>query len=146
MIHLLIPGDPVPKGRPRVTTRGSFTPERTREAEEKVVYHWQQAGEPCISGVGPLEVRIVLTRKRPKGHRLKDGSLTLAGREAGEHAPTKPADWDNLAKLVTDALNGRAYQDDGQIVQAVVSKRWADEGDEGSTLITIKEWVDAERF
>lgn len=146
MITLVIPGTPVAKGRPRVTTRGSFTPAKTKEAEEKVVYCWQAAGSPKIPGVGALEIRIVLTLKRSPSHRLKDGSLTLAGREAGIHAPSKKPDWDNLAKLVTDALNGRAYEDDGQIVQATVSKRWADEGSDGSTIITIKDWTDAERL
>lgn len=36
--------------------------------------------------------------------------------------PTKKPDWDNIGKIVTDALNGVAYHDDAQIVDAQVRK------------------------
>ena len=41
---------------------------------------------------------------------------------------TRP-DADNLVKLVADALNGIAYGDDSQIVEAHVYKRWADKSE-----------------
>ena len=40
----------------------------------------------------------------------------------GEIKPTKKPDWDNIGKLVTDALNGIAWHDDAQIVKSTVIK------------------------
>jgi Holliday junction resolvase RusA-like endonuclease len=34
----------------------------------------------------------------------------------------RPCDWDNLSKLTTDALNGLAWEDDSQILEAHVIK------------------------
>ena len=41
----------------------------------------------------------------------------------------KKNDWDNLGKAVSDALNGLAYRDDGQIWACHV-ERWVASGDE----------------
>jgi Holliday junction resolvase RusA-like endonuclease len=40
--------------------------------------------------------------------------------------PTKRPDWDNLGKLVSDSLNGLAYKDDSQIVEATAAKYYSD--------------------
>jgi len=40
----------------------------------------------------------------------------------GQIRPTKKPDMDNIYKIVADALNGLAYHDDSQIVQAYVEK------------------------
>ena len=44
-----------------------------------------------------------------------------------EQFPTKKPDADNIIKSIADALNGIAYADDSQIVQATVNKWWAEE-------------------
>ena len=38
--------------------------------------------------------------------------------------PVKKPDCDNIAKAILDALNGLAYEDDSQIVSAVILKRY----------------------
>lgn len=80
-------GDPIPKGRPRHGRGHSFTPKRTRDAE--------QAIRDSVAGIGvvpydePVRVSAVFYCKT-----------------------ARRTDLDNLLKLVTDALNGVAYTDD----------------------------------
>ena len=42
--------------------------------------------------------------------------------------PTKRPDGDNVLKLVADALNGVAYEDDSQIVYMTIKKEYASRG------------------
>ena len=89
---LIIPGDPVPKGRPRVYRGHGVTPSRTRIAESRIRADFMAKypdGEPFD---GPVKV-VVEFWKAKRGR----------------------PDLDNLVKLVTDALNGVAYRDDEQI-------------------------------
>lgn len=45
----------------------------------------------------------------------------------GKILPTKKPDCDNIAKIICDALNGVAYDDDKQIVALKVTKIYSDE-------------------
>ena len=49
---------------------------------------------------------------------------------------TKKPDWDNIAKVICDALNGIAWVDDSQIVSGTVAKYYAEES---KVLVFIKE-------
>ena len=40
--------------------------------------------------------------------------------------PTRKPDFDNIGKIICDALNGIAYRDDAQIVDALVRKFYSD--------------------
>ena len=46
---------------------------------------------------------------------------------SGALFPLKKPDLDNVMKIVCDALNGIAYKDDVQIVNAKICKRWSSE-------------------
>ena len=70
----------------------------------------------------PMQVAIVAVFPRPKSKTKNRGD------NPREHKPSKP-DWDNIGKSVCDALNGLAYNDDSQIVEATVSK-WIAAADE----------------
>ena len=48
--------------------------------------------------------------------------------------PTKKPDADNILKIVCDALNGVAYHDDKQIVEAKVCKFWGTDEKEYLTI------------
>ena len=48
----------------------------------------------------------------------------------------KKADWDNIGKIVCDSLNGIAYHDDVQIVDAQVRKFY---GETPRVVVTIQE-------
>ena len=45
---------------------------------------------------------------------------------AGEVVPTVKPDWDNLGKIVSDAMNDVVYKDDCQIFEAHISKRYGE--------------------
>lgn len=95
-----IPGDPVPKGRPRFSMAGkprTYTPRRTREYEEAVGWAYRSARSGGPHG-GPVVLRIAI-RERP-------------GRRG---------DIDNYAKAILDGLNGIAWIDDDQVVGLTVA-------------------------
>jgi Holliday junction resolvase RusA-like endonuclease len=99
---IVIPGEPVAKGRPRVNTKtGSvFTPAQTKAAEDKI-------GWECKQQLRGVELPIA------------DGliGVTLAFYSTAD--PRKVAgrsDIDNLAKLCLDALNKIAWDDDWRVV------------------------------
>ena len=85
--ELTVPGDPQSKGRPRVYQGHGITPTRTREAENRVYSEWRSR----YPNLPPYEGPVCLA--------LTFWTATRRGR-----------DWDNLAKLFTDALNG-AWQE-----------------------------------
>lgn len=109
--RLTIPGPPVGKGRPRHTASGhSFTPAKTRAAEERI------RGLALAAGIRPMT-----------------GRLSLA---VYFYCDTIRGDVDNMAKLASDALNGIAYNDDGciDVIHAVRSFDWYNP----RTEVTIK--------
>ena len=44
----------------------------------------------------------------------------------GKMLHTKRGDVDNIFKIIADALNGIAYNDDGQIAEAYIKKMYSD--------------------
>lgn len=117
---VLIP--PVGKGRPVVTRSGAFTPAKTRNAEQAVRDAWHDAGQPRIDG--PIDMTVWAYFSRPKGHFTPKGAMSKKGIETP--FPVVHPDWDNIGKLVADALNKYAYADDKAIVDGHVRKRWCD--------------------
>lgn len=89
-------GDPIPKGRPRHGRGHSFTPARTRDAEQSI--------RDRVSGadVVPYDVPVRV-------------SLVFYCRTA------RRTDIDNLIKLVTDALIGICYVDD-HLIHALTAR------------------------
>lgn len=120
MIKLTIPGEPVAKARPRVTKWGSYTPEKTKNYETLVKELFiTQHGQVILEG--ELAVNIKAYFSIPKSTSKKKSELM----QQLKIRPTKKPDLDNIMKAVTDALNGLAYKDDSQIVQASISKYYS---------------------
>jgi len=88
---LTIPGNPIPKARPRVVKGRAYTPDRTREWE-KTVSTW--AG--------------LFYQNEPSKARLK---VSLRFYRKTRHK----CDLDNLVKAVLDGLQGVLFVDDSQI-------------------------------
>lgn len=88
-----VPGQPVPKQRPRVVGKQAFTPARTRIYEQQVGWLARRA----VDGMEPF---------------ADDVSLRLLFRRSGKLR----ADLDNLVKAVLDGLSGVLFEDDRQIV------------------------------
>ena len=94
MTTFFVPGVPRPKARPRVVAGHAYTPRGTREWEQLVRMHYH----------GPLyegDVAVRMTFLMPTRRRV---------------------DLDNLAKACADALNKKAYHDDGQIVRMELAR------------------------
>ncbi|KHO63373.1 endonuclease [Thermoanaerobacter sp. YS13] len=120
---LTIPGKPFGKQRPRVTKRGvTYTPAETvnYEAFVKLLYMHEYRN---IKLEGPLRMIIRAFYKIPKGTNKKDKELMLQN----ILRPTKKPDMDNVVKIIADALNGLAYDDDKQIVEMYISKFYSED-------------------
>lgn len=88
-----VPGQPVPKGRPRHTKNGhTYTPARTEAAEQSIAAFFRQG----VRGYGP-----------PRASTFK---LTCVF-----HVKRDDADIDNLIKAVMDGLQGVAWINDKQV-------------------------------
>ncbi len=120
VILFKIPGEPVAKGRPRVTRWGAHTPEKTVNYETLVKEMYAITyGQTMLEG--ELDIEIKLYFQIPKSTSKKKRELM----EQGKIRPTKRPDLDNCMKTITDALNGIAYKDDSQIVDAAVRKYYS---------------------
>jgi Holliday junction resolvase RusA-like endonuclease len=132
-VTIVIPGEPVAKGRPRMTRNGhTFTPERTTRYENLVKLCGAEARRGRRMLQGPLEMKIVATWALPKTQHRKGTPRCAEWR-------TKRPDADNVAKCVCDALNGVVYDDDSQIVWLSVQKRQAAQCEEPGVIVVIRE-------
>jgi len=115
-MKIVVMGEPVPKGRPRVMVRGKFpiiyTPKATREAEESFIAQAVKYKLPGTPPEGPISIIIRFYKERPKSKSKRE-----------IHWTSKP-DLDNLVKLVLDALNKIFFKDDSQVVDITASKEY----------------------
>ncbi len=120
-VRFFIPGQPVPKARPRVTRNGTFTDRKTKGYEHFAGVVAMNAMRGLRMMHGPVEMQVQFRFPIPK-------SWPKWKREAaanGEIKHIKRPDYDNLAKAVSDALNDVAYDDDAQVWRCVVEKVYA---------------------
>jgi Holliday junction resolvase RusA-like endonuclease len=117
--HFVVKMEPVAKARARVAVRNgkahAYTPSKTVDAEERIRWHFKQAGHEMIPAGVPIGVTILFYIKRPK-----------SCPKSRKYPVVKP-DIDNLEKLVLDALNGFAWHDDSQIIAKGCNKDYDDE-------------------
>lgn len=132
MRHIYIPGQPVGKGRPRFVraTGHAYTPTKTKDYEALVkrayiIYN----GHTMLTG--PIRLDISAVYQLPKDKKRR---ATLAQRPY-----TGKPDIDNVAKVIQDALNGLAYEDDKQVVEMYVEKRYCGEDEEPHVSVTVGE-------
>lgn len=92
----------------------------------------QHHGDPKAPKGTPVRVAIATERDVMSAFRKRDGDA---------HPDTQKPDADNDAKLVLDALNGVAWDDDQQVTDLHVIKRDRTRGATPQMLITI-EWED----
>ncbi len=133
-VEFTVSGDPVPKGRPRMTSRGhAYTPERTRKAERLIADAFRMLKvKPFIDVAVSIRIECVFAPPRSWSKRKQLNAIDGAVKKV-----SKP-DIDNLAKTVCDALNGLAWGDDSQIVKLSATKRY---GSESYTTVRISEEV-----
>lgn len=115
------------KGRVRFVraTGRTYTPDKTAEAMALIRAEW--GDRPAAPKGTPVAVTIVTTRPLP---------ASRPKRVAWEADTTKP-DADNIAKLVLDALNGIAYEDDAQVNGLCVFKQDRQRGQRPCTRVHV---------
>ncbi|MBA4707529.1 RusA family crossover junction endodeoxyribonuclease [Aquitalea aquatica] len=136
-INFNVPGTPVGKGRPKVSTRGGrfaqmYTPEKTVNYEGLVALSAAQAmaGRPPITG--PAHVTLVITLPIPASWSKKKQAAALQGLVYA----TKKPDIDNVEKALFDGMNGVVWKDDVQAVDVVKCKRY---GPTPGVLVVVEE-------
>lgn len=129
-----VPGKPVAKGRPRITTVSgharAFTPAKTVRYEGLVALAAQNAGVGLLRG--PVAIRLRAYFGHPKGKWRKRNPLPAMPMDNGR-------DLDNVLKAVADGLNGVAYQDDRQIWRIDAEKWYAAQGEPERCEVEIEE-------
>lgn len=124
-----VKGRPVPWKRLRTNGKTRFPEQGQVAAKDAIRWAFKEASQgvafcdpkPAVS----MTVHAVfkLPERLPKGDPRRMGS---------PHIMTP--DGDNLAKLVKDALNGIAYEDDCQVSTITVKKQWSDHDRTSVTL------------
>lgn len=125
----LVPLPPRPKQRARRDPASGhwYTPMETKDAEALIAHHWATVHrEPWPNGV-PLKLWVEGVFRRP---------ASIPPEQV--YVVTVP-DFDNLAKLVSDALNnGVAYADDRQIADGRAIKRYCVAGEQPHIYIMLE--------
>ena len=124
--NFVVYGMPVGKQRPRFRRQGNFvrtyTAPKTKSYEDEV----QVEAAKAMGDQEPLETPVVvciyIMFPVPASYSKKRTKDCLDKIER----PTKKPDIDNVAKAVTDAMNGIVYKDDSQIVSMHLTKVYAD--------------------
>jgi Holliday junction resolvase RusA-like endonuclease len=119
MIEFTVYGEPKGKSRPRFGNGHTYTPKTTTEYEKTVLaaymdkYHTLMLkSEICVQ----IRAYMGIPKSTPKKRRAE---------MLGKGVLKKP-DVDNIAKIILDALNGVAYEDDKQITRLDIEKRYSD--------------------
>ncbi len=123
-VIITVPGDPVPKARPRVDHHRAHTPKRTKAFETHVrAAYLEQIETRSIDGPVFADIRfyfsIPKSWKKEKRLKAQQGLIKPTGRNIG--------DIDNLVKAVLDGLNGYAYEDDSSVVTVTARKLYSEE-------------------
>lgn len=117
MFHAIINITPVAKGRPRFGNGRTYTPQKTREAEEciGIIARGLYKGEPYA---GAVRMDVTFYMPIPQSYSQKKKKELV-----GEFHTKKP-DADNLVKTVCDSLNGIVISNDSQIADLRVKKMY----------------------
>lgn len=108
-MKLTISGEPTPKARARTVKSGhSYTPQKTKDAEENVKAAWLDEFGSYQMTLSPVRMVIRFYLKAPQTVQKQHDDL--------ECVPAKGrSDIDNFCKLLMDGLQGLAYQNDSQV-------------------------------
>lgn len=118
-------GKPEGKARARVVKGHAYTPDNTAAYEAAVRVAFMANCSESVKRYGPLpskpiRIEILAFYAVPKSaskraqERMRNNELRPVIRPA----------WDNIGKVICDALNGVAWHDDSQSVEANVVKRY----------------------
>lgn len=130
-VEFEILGKPIGKGRPRLGKWGTYTPKATANYETLVKFNFTNLFSNFEPMQGPIKAEIIAIFTIPKSYSKKKAE------EIGKKPVyTKKPDCDNVAKIILDSLNGLAYQDDSQVYNLKVIKRY---GNQEKVIVKIEE-------
>lgn len=122
-----VPGTPVAKGRPRAVRQGGktrhYTPSKTRQYEDTVAQLAVIAMKGQKRFTGPVRLDMVAYMPVPASWPKYKREQALTG----ALQPTGKPDLDNLVKAAKDAMNEIVWDDDAQVVDMELSKRYSPE-------------------
>ncbi len=132
VIRLTVHGNPAPQGS-KNAFRNQHTGRIQQVESSKAVKPWRQdvkaaaldaAPDDWVLLDGPLEVSMVFTFTRPKGH-WRTGRNAHLLRDTAPAFPHGRPDLSKLARSTEDALTGAVWGDDAQIVSyAALAKHY----------------------
>jgi Holliday junction resolvase RusA-like endonuclease len=138
-ITIVVPGDPVPQPRARMTRTGHvYTPDRNgigayrRAIALLATAKAREAGWRTSDGPHVVEIDAVFGR--PKSHMTSRGELRSS-------VPAFPrADVDNVEKAVLDSVTASCavWEDDRQVVRSTTAKRYIEPGEQPRTVVVVR--------
>src|SRR5262245_6721816 len=121
VVEFTVAGKPLAKGRVRFSSKGhTFTPARTVAYEGSLAAAAAAAMNGRPPATGPVAVTLEVHMPIATSWPMKKKKAA----ERGEVRPTGRPDLDNFAKML-DALNAIVWNDDSQIVELSVFKRYS---------------------
>jgi Holliday junction resolvase RusA-like endonuclease len=125
-VSFVVPGDPQAWARPRANARGQFVRIFNSPAHDaylvkvRACTHEAMRGRQKITGAVSVSIiaRFAVPPSWPK-YRLKEALMGL-------HDHAIRLDADNIAKIINDGMNAIAFDDDAQITNLVITKRYAE--------------------
>lgn len=118
------------KARPRLGKFGTYTPTDTANYENLVKISYLNAKGINLHDKS-IKMQIKAIFEPPKSISKKKRAELLKGSPV-----TKKPDVDNIAKIVADALNKVAYDDDSQICNLEITKQY---GEQEKLIIILEE-------
>lgn len=128
--HIVIPGKPIAKKRPRFYHRGAhFGAYNCQMTEEgRWIIEAKQATISFADEGTPIALKCWFYFDFPK---------SMSAKKRAGAVYTKKPDLDNLVKFVKDCLNGVAWKDDSQVVSLMSKKLYDFDGIGARTEIII---------
>jgi Holliday junction resolvase RusA-like endonuclease len=124
-IKFSLPVEPKGQMRPRFTRIGKYHKaykHSNQKAEEAKLLGLLYEHKPPHPLDGALELKVAAHIPIPKSWPKWKKQAALDG----EIRPAKKPDWDNIGKQICDVFNGIFWNDDAQIVGAMVQKYYSD--------------------
>lgn len=134
-MDFIVDGKPQGKQRPRFSriSKTVYTPTKTAKYEKQIAKAYTESGGKCIPADCYVSVSVSAFFPIPKSYSKKKREDCLER----ILRPDKKPDIDNILKVVLDALNKVAYEDDKQVVEAI-GRKYYTEGD-GYLWVSVRE-------
>jgi Holliday junction resolvase RusA-like endonuclease len=118
LIVFEIPGEAIGKARPRFvrSTGRAFTPAKTEAFEAVIKTFAQRAMEGHEPFAGPVRMEVRAVYLHPASWSAK--------RKANADWKTSKPDFDNIGKIVADAINKIVFADDAQVADCTIQKKY----------------------